>query len=247
MDLLTAADSIVMAKYALFNFARQRNLFVTFMPKPMYQQAGNGMHLHLFLTKNGKNAFYQRGEYGNLNQLGRWFIGGMLKHGPALSAFTNPSTNSYKRLVPGFEAPVALTYGTGNRASAVRIPNYVNNPEETRFEYRPPDSTANPYLCLSAMLLAGIDGVVRKIDPVTEGFGPFDKTITDDSVPEQIHFLPRNLDEALDALAADHDFLKRGGLFTDDLLEQWVAVKKRETKSIATMPHPFEYKMYFNL
>ena len=247
MDLLTAADSIIMTKYALFNFARQRDLFVTFMPKPMYQQAGNGMHLHLFLSKNGKNAFYKKGEYGNLNQFGRWFIGGMLKHGPALSAFTNPSTNSYKRLVPGFEAPVALTYGTGNRASAVRIPKYVTNPEETRFEYRPPDSTANPYLCLTAMLLAGIDGVMQKIDPVKEGFGPFDKTITEESVREHVHFLPRNLDEALDALDADHDFLMRGGLFTDDLLDQWVDLKKLETKSIATMPHPFEYKMYFNL
>ena len=247
MDLLTAADTIVTVKYALFNFARQRNLFVTFMPKPMYQQAGNGMHLHLFLTRNGKNAFYKKGEYGNLNELGRYFIGGMLKHGPALSAFTNPSTKSYKRLVPGFEAPVALTYAMGNRASAVRIPKYVNNPEEVRFEYRPPDSTANPYLCLSAMLLAGIDGVVRKIDPVKEGFGPYDKDISDETLRDQIHFLPRNLDEALDALAGDHDFLMRGGLFSEGLLDQWVTVKKRETKSIATMPHPFEYKMYFNL
>jgi glutamine synthetase len=247
MDLLSAADSIVMVKYALFNFARQRDLFVTFMPKPMYQQSGNGMHLHFFLTRGGKNAFYQKGEYGNLNLLGRHFIGGMLKHGAALSAFTNPSTNSYKRLVPGFEAPVALTYGTGNRASAIRIPKYVTNPDETRFEYRPPDATANPYLCLTAMLLAGIDGVVRKIDPMKEGFGPFDRSLSEESADDRIQFLPRNLDEALDALAADHDFLMRGGLFTDELLQQWITVKKRETKSIATMPHPYEYKMYFNL
>ncbi len=246
-DLLTTADSIVTTKYALFNFARQRDLFITFMPKPMYHQAGNGLHLHLFLTKNGKNVFYKKGEYGNVNELGRSFIGGLLKHGPALSAFTNPSTNSYKRLVPGFEAPVALTYGMGNRASAIRIPKYVTNPNETRFEYRPPDATANPYLCLSAILLAGIDGVLQKIDPAKEGFGPFDKNIHDDSAHEHIQFLPRNLEEALDALAVDQEFLKRGGVFSQELLTQWVRIKEQEIKSIGTMPHPFEYKMYFNL
>jgi glutamine synthetase len=247
MNLLTAADSIVTTKYALFNFARQRDLFITFMPKPMYQQAGNGMHLHLYLTKNGRNLFYAKGEYANLSELARYFIGGMLKHGPALSAFTNPSTNSYKRLVPGFEAPVALTYGRGNRASAIRIPKYISNPDETRFEYRPPDSTANPYLCLSAMLLAGIDGVVNAIDPVKEGYGPHDTTIDDDSAEGHVQFLPRNLDEALDALARDHEFLQRDNLFSPDLIDQWVRIKKQEIKSIGTMPHPFEYKMYFNL
>ncbi|MGE5364480.1 MAG: type I glutamate--ammonia ligase [Bacteroidota bacterium] len=246
-DLLSTADNIVTSKYALFNYARQKDLFVTFMPKPMYQQAGNGMHLHLYLTKDGKNAFYQKGEYGNINELGRFFIGGMLKHGPALSAFTNPSTNSYKRLVPGFEAPVALTYGQGNRASAIRIPKYVINPEETRFEYRPPDATANPYLCLTAMLLAGIDGVVNKIDPVKEGFGPVDKNFMDEGYKEKIHFLPRNLSEALDALAVDNEFLKRGDIFSNELLQQWVKLKEEEIKSIGTMPHPFEYKMYFSL
>ncbi|MBI1936636.1 MAG: type I glutamate--ammonia ligase [Ignavibacteriales bacterium] len=246
-DLLTTADNIITAKYALFNFARQKNLFITFMPKPMYQQAGNGLHLHLFLTKNGKNAFYKKGAYGNMNQLGLYFIGGMLKHAPALSAFTNPSTNSYKRLVPGFEAPVALTYGQGNRASAIRIPKYVSNPEETRFEYRPPDATINPYLCLSAMLLAGIDGVVNKIDPVKEGYGPYDKNFLDDDGKDKIPMLPRTLAEALDALELDHDFLKRGNIFTDELLDQWVKVKTEEIQAIGTMPHPFEYKMYFSL
>ncbi len=246
-NLLDTSDHIVTAKYALFNLARLKDLFITFMPKPMYQQAGNGMHLHLFVTKNGKNAFYKKGEYGNINELGRYFIGGILKHGPALSAFTNPSTNSFKRLVPGFEAPVALTYGTGNRASAIRIPKYVTNPQEARFEYRPSDATANPYLCLVSILLAGIDGVVNKIDPVKEGYGPFDKNIIDDSAKESIHFLPRNLDEALDALAEDNDFLRRGNIFTDELLDQWVKLKHEEIKAIGTMPHPFEYKMYFNL
>lgn len=246
-DLLSTADNIITTKYVLFNFAQQKNLFITFMPKPMYQQSGNGLHLHLFLTKNGKNAFYKKGEYGNMNELGRYFIGGMLKHAPALSAFTNPSTNSYKRLVPGFEAPVALTYGMGNRASAIRIPKYVSNPQETRFEYRPPDATINPYLCLTAMLLAGIDGVVNKIDPLKEGFGPYDKNFLDELNSAKIQMLPRNLTEALDALEADHDFLKRGNIFDDQLLKQWVNLKNDEIHAIGTMPHPFEYKMYFTL
>jgi glutamine synthetase len=246
-DLLETADNIVSTKYALFNFALERNLFVTFMPKPMYMQAGNGMHLHMFLTKNGQNLFYQKGEYGNISEMGRYFIGGLLKHGPALAAFTNPSTNSFKRLVPGFEAPVALTYGTGNRASAIRIPSYVSDPNTTRFEYRPPDATANPYLCLVAMLLAGIDGYVNKIDPIKEGYGPFDKNILAEDMKDHIHFLPRNLNEALDALQADNEFLKRGGIFSDELLEQWIKLKNEEINAIGTMPHPFEYKMYFNL
>jgi glutamine synthetase len=246
-DLLTTADNIITVKYALFNLASQNNLFVTFMPKPMFHQAGSGMHLHVFLTKNGKNVFYKKGEYGNINELGRYFIGGLLKHGQALSAFTNPSTNSYKRLVPGFEAPVALTYSKGNRSSAIRIPAYVKNPEMTRIEYRPPDSTANPYLCLAAMLMAGIDGIVNKIDPVKESYGPHDGSILDYSLKDTINYLPRNLEESLDALALDNEFLKRGGVFTDEVIQRWEELKTQEINSINTMPHPFEYKMYFNL
>jgi glutamine synthetase len=246
-DLLNTADNIITTKYVLFNFAKQRGLYITFMPKPMYQQAGNGMHLHFYLVKDGKNLFYEKGQYGNLSKLALNFIGGMLKHGRALSAFTNPSTNSYKRLVPGFEAPVALTYGMGNRAGAIRIPKYVSNPDETRFEYRPPDATANPYLCLVAMLLAGIDGVINNIDPVKEGFGPYDKNFLEGDDIHKIHFLPRNLAEALDALEEDNEFLKIGNIFTDELLQQWIKTKNEEIYSIGTMPHPFEYKMYFNL
>lgn len=246
-DLLATGDNVITVKYALFNLARQNDLFITFMPKPMYHQAGSGMHLHLFLTKNGKNAFYKKGEYGNVNELGKYFIGGLLKHGQALSLFTNPSTNSYKRLVPGFEAPVALTYSKGNRSSAIRIPAYVSNPEMTRIEYRPPDATANPYLCLSAILLAGIDGITNKIDPVKESFGPYDKNITDYSMKDKIHYLPRNLEESIDALELDNEFLKRDNVISEEVLDQWVQIKKEEINSINTMPHPFEYKMYFNL
>ena len=162
--------------------------------------------------------------------LGRFFIGGLLKHGQALSAFTNPSTNSYKRLVPGFEAPVALTYSKGNRSSAIRIPAYVSNPEMTRIEYRPPDSTANPYMCLAAMLLAGIDGVVNKIDPVNENFGPFDKNINDYSLKNKIHFLPRNLEESLDALILDNEFLISDNIFTEEIINHWVGIKQTGNK-----------------
>ena len=246
-NLLATGDNIVTVKYALFNLARQNDLFITFMPKPMYHQAGSGMHLHLFLTKNGKNAFYKKGEYGSINEFGRFFIGGLLKHGQALSLFTNPSTNSYKRLVPGFEAPVALTYSKGNRSSAIRIPAYVTNPEMTRIEYRPPDATANPYFCLSAMLLAGIDGIVNKIDPVKESFGPYDKNITDYTMKDKINFLPRNLEESIDALELDNEFLKRDNVISEEVIEQWIQIKTQEINSINTMPHPFEYKMYFNL
>jgi glutamine synthetase len=245
--LLKTADNIITVKYALFNFARQNDLFVTFMPKPMFHQPGSGMHLHMFLTKNKKNMFHKNGEYGNFNELGRFFIGGILKHGRALSAFTNPSTNSFKRLVPGFEAPVALTYSKGNRSSAIRIPAYVTNPDMTRFEYRPPDSTANPYMCLAAILLAGIDGVVNKIDPVKEKFGPYEKNMDDYSFKNKIHFLPRNLEESLDFLEIDDNFLKRDGIFTDEIIKHWVGIKEKEISSINTMPHPFEYEMYFTL
>jgi len=241
--LLASADNIVKAKYILFNMARLKDLHITFMPKPMYRQAGNGLHLHTFLTKAGRNAFHDPDQYANFNDLGRFFIGGVLTHGRALAAFTNPSTNSYKRLVPGFEAPCALTFGRGDRTSAVRIPNYVSNPEQTRFEYRPPDATCNPYLCLSAILLAGIDGIQKRIDPTQAGFGPSEGM---DETTERFH-LPRILDEALDALDRDRDFLKAGDIFRDDLIDQWIRIKQDEIRAIATMPHPYEYQLYFTL
>ncbi len=243
-NLLTISDKIVLAKYLLFNLARQHNIFITFMPKPMFQQAGNGLHVHQYLKKNNKNIFYEKDRYGNLNDLALSFIGGLLIHAPALCAFTNPSTNSYKRLVPGFEAPVAITFGKANRSAAIRIPSYVHNPEEARFEYRPPDATANPYLLMSAMLMAGLDGIAKKIDPIKEGLGPVDTNVYSN---QNIKFLPKNLEESLEALNNDQEFLKKGNVFTDDLIKQWISTKQHDIKSIATMPHPYEYKLYFNL
>jgi glutamine synthetase len=241
--LLKSADNITLAKYILFSQAAEQGLEVTFMPKPMYQQAGSGLHVHQFLTKKGENIFYKQGEYANFNETGLYYIGGLLKHADALAAFTNPSTNSYKRLVPGFEAPVALTFSQANRSSCVRIPRYVYDPKETRLEYRPPDATANPYLMLAAMLMAGIDGIVNKIDPRAEGFGPIDGNIFE---KEGLSYLPRNLAEALEALEKDNEFLLRGGVFPEALIRQWIKTKREEVHAIATMPHPFEYKMYFH-
>lgn len=245
--LLKTADQAILTKYILFNLAQQQNLRVTFMPKPMFRQAGSGWHLHQYLTREGKNAFYQKGQYANMNETGLFYIGGLLKHAHALSAITNPSTNSYKRLVPGYEAPVAISFGQANRSSAIRIPSYISDPEKTRLEYRPPDATANPYLAISAMLMAGLDGIINRIDPSKEGYGPFDTNIFDESVKGRIQFLPRSLDQALEDLEKDHDFLLRGGVFSEELLQQWIRIKNQEIREIATMPNPFEYKLYFDL
>jgi glutamine synthetase len=245
--LLKTCDQSVLTKYVLFNLAEEYGIRVTFMPKPIYDQAGSGWHLHMFLKKAEKNAFYKKGDYGNMNELGHYFIGGVLKHSKALSALTNPSTNSYKRLVPGFEAPVAVTFAQSNRSSAIRIPTYIYDPEKTNFEYRPPDATCNPYLAISAILMAGIDGVINKIDPRKEEFGPYDCNIfEDEKVKAKITYLPRDLEEALDALETDHDFLLRGGVFPKQLIDQWIKIKRQDVRDIATRPHPYEYLRYFN-
>ncbi len=241
--LLQTADAITLAKYILFSQADEQGLEVTFMPKPMYQQAGSGLHVHQFLTSGGENIFFKEGEYANFSETGLYYIGGLLKHAAALAAFTNPSTNSFKRLVPGFEAPVARTFSQANRSSCIRIPRYVYDKKETRLEYRPPDATANPYLMLAAMLMAGIDGIVNKIDPRKEGFGPFDGNAFDE---KSLQFLPRNLAEALDNLERDNGWLQRDGVFPESLISQWIKNKREEVHAIATMPHPFEYKMYFH-
>jgi glutamine synthetase len=242
--LLPTADKILLSKYILHNLAKQKNLFLTFMPKPLYGQAGSGMHFHHFLEKNKKNAFYKKGPYANLNQLAMHYIGGVLRHAPALCAFTNPTTNSYKRLVPGVEAPTAINFGQGNRASCVRIPRYVKDPLLTRFEYRPPDATSNPYLALTAILMAGLDGVINKIDPVKEGFGPYE---ADDYDPRiQMNYLPFSLDTALSALQVDHEFLLRDNIFSKSLIEHWITTKRKEFNEISNWPSPIEYSLYFD-
>ncbi|MCR4427760.1 MAG: glutamine synthetase beta-grasp domain-containing protein [Caldiserica bacterium] len=245
-SLLKTCDDAILIRYALKNLARDFGLFLTFMPKPIQGVPGNGWHLHCFLKVKEENIFYsETSPYSNFSKIGLYFMGGVLKHSRSLCAFSNPSTNSYKRLVPGFEAPTSITFGKGNRNSACRIPGYVADPQETRFEYRPPDSTCNPYLCLSSILLAGLDGIEEEIDPQSEGLGPFDGDSPPGFQEGKIKFLPRSLDEALDSLEEDYEFLTRDGVFPELLLERWIKMKREEAKEILFSVHPSELEKYF--
>ncbi|HOX25354.1 MAG TPA: type I glutamate--ammonia ligase [Candidatus Krumholzibacteria bacterium] len=244
-DILTTGDNAVLTKYILHNAARRAGLRVTFMPKPLYENAGNGFHLHQFLTKNGRNVFDDPKGYASLSQTALYYIGGILAHTDALCAITNPSTNSYKRLVPGFEAPTVRTFGRSNRGAAIRIPSYVSDPDLRRVEYRPPDFTCNPYLCTAAILMAGLDGIVHQIDPVAHGWQPADAPSQESR--KDVEFLPRSLDDALDALAGDHQFLLYGDVFPEALIRRWLEVKRDEIGKINQRPHPYEFTMYFDL
>lgn len=243
-NLSATADHAVMTKYIIFNLAQQRGLRVTFMPKPLYDNAGSGWHLHQYLVKDGRNIFNDADGYAGLSPLALRYVGGILRHAPALCAFTNPSTNSYKRLVPGFEAPTVRTFGRSNRGAAIRIPSYVSDPEFRRIEYRPPDFTCNPYLCLAAILMAGIDGILEGIDPTAEGYPPEDAPSPD--AQDTAAFLPRSLDDALDALERDHAFLLRHDVFPESVIRRWLEIKRLEIMAINRRPHPYEFTMYFD-
>jgi glutamine synthetase len=242
--LLTHADHMMMFKYIIKNTAKAHGKTATFMPKPIFGDNGSGMHVHQSLWKNGKPLFYGNG-YANLSDMALHYIGGLLKHAPALCAITNPTTNSYKRLVPGFEAPVNLAYSQRNRSASVRIPMYSSSPKSKRIEFRCPDASGNPYLQFSAMLLAGLDGIMNKIDPGD----PLDKDIYDMEPDELKHVpsTPGSLDEALKALERDHDFLLRGDVFTEDVIETWIDYKMtREAKPMSLRPHPYEFGLYYD-
>ncbi len=243
--LVTAADGLLLFKYIIKNTARQHNKTVTYMPKPIFGDNGSGMHVHQSLWKNGKPLFFGNG-YANLSELALYYIGGLLKHAPALCALTNPTTNSYKRLVPGFEAPVNLAYSQRNRSASVRIPAYSQSPKTKRVEFRTPDGACNPYLAFSAMLMAGLDGILNKINPGD----PLDKDIYDLS-PEELKNVPSapgSLEEALKALERDHDFLLKGDVFTEDVVGAWIEYKMtREVKPMALRPHPFEFHLYYDI
>ncbi|MGB7605095.1 MAG: type I glutamate--ammonia ligase [Lutisporaceae bacterium] len=244
------ADKTFLLKYVVKNMSVQNGKSATFMPKPIFGEAGSGMHVHMQLFKEGKPLFYDEKGYSGLSQTALYFIGGLLKHSPALLAFTNPSTNSYKRLVPGYEAPVSICYATSNRSAVIRIPGYANRPENKRFEFRPSDATCNPYFAYSAMLMAGLDGIINKIDPVAEGFGPYDVNIfeLDDETKKKIKALPKSLEEALEALNQDYDFLLKGGVFTKELINTWIKTKyEKDHKKISIMPHPEEFALYYDL
>ncbi len=248
--LLKAGDVTMMVKYIIRMVANKNNKTVTFMPKPPYNEAGSGMHIHVQLWKDKKNIFYDENGYAGLSKLALNFIGGILYHGPTLLAFTNPSTISYKRLVPGFEAPVKAIFGLANRSAAIRIPKYANTPETKRFEFRPSDATCNIYLAISALLMAGIDGMNKKIDPTKQGFGPYDINIFKSPKSEQdkIKSLPTSLKEALDALAANHEFLLAGDIFSEQLIESWIDHKfNKEFNEVRSRPHPYEMSLYYDV
>jgi glutamine synthetase len=232
-------------KYIVRNTCYSYGKAATFMPKPLFGDNGSGMHCHQSLWKGGKPLFAGE-EYAGLSKLALYYVGGLLKHAPALAAFVAPTTNSYKRLVPGFEAPVNLAYSSRNRSAAVRIPMYSSSPKAKRIEFRPPDPSCNPYLAFAALLMAGLDGIQNKIDPGK----PLDKDIYDLPVEElkNVPSLPGSLDESLKALEQDHDFLLKGDVFTSDLISRWIDYKrKKEIDTIRQRPHPMEFAMYFDI
>jgi glutamine synthetase len=243
--LLKSADNMMMYKYVIRNVANQYGKTVTFMPKPLFADNGSGMHTHQSLWKGGEPLF--AGDcYAGLSQLGLWYIGGLLKHARALSAIIAPTTNSYKRLVPGYEAPVNLAYSRRNRSAAVRIPMYSSSPKAKRVEFRPPDPACNPYLAFASMMMAGLDGVLNKVSPGE----PLDKDIYDLS-PEELRgvpSMPASLDEALTCLEEDHSFLLKGDVFTEELIEAFIDYKrKNEADAVRLRPHPYEFALYYDI
>jgi len=242
--LVKTADRMMLYKYIIKNIARKHGKTVTFMPKPLFGDNGSGMHTHVSLWKKGKPLFAGTG-YAGLSPMALYFVGGVLKHAKALCAICSPTTNSYKRLVPGYEAPVNLAYSARNRSAAIRIPTFSESPKAKRVEYRPPDPSANPYLCYAALLMAGLDGVLNKIDPGE----PMDRNLYE-LPPEELAKVPQvpaSLGEALNYLEQDHDFLLKGDVFTRDFLETWVSHKRKEHDALRLRPHPYEYFLYYDV
>jgi len=243
--LLKAADQLLMFKYIVKNTAKKNGKTVTYMPKPIFNDNGSGMHVHSSLWKKNKPLFAGSG-YAGLSETALYYIGGILKHAASLLAFTNPITNSYKRLVPGFEAPVNLAYSQSNRSAALRIPMFSSNPKAKRVEFRCPDPAANPYLAFSAIMLAGLDGIMNRIDPGD----PLDKNIYDMD-PEELKDVPStpgSLSEALKALADDHEYLLKGDVFTEDVINTWINYKiDKEINPMALRPHPYEFSLYYDV
>ena len=242
--LVRAADAMMVYKYVLKNVAKKHGKTVTLMPKPLFGDNGSGMHTHQSLWKKGKPLFAGN-EYAGLSQMALYYIGGLLKHAPALCAICSPTTNSYKRLVPGYEAPVNRAYSSRNRSAAIRIPTYSENPKTKRIEYRPPDPSANPYLAFAAMLMAGLDGIQNKIDPGE----PMDKNLYD-LPPEEMAKVPQvpgSLEAAIASLEKDHEFLLKGDVFSMDFLDMWIATKRKEHDALRLRPHPYEFYLYYDV
>ncbi|KLO63042.1 MULTISPECIES: type I glutamate--ammonia ligase [Dermacoccus] len=245
-ELLQSGDDVMKFKYVIKNTAFANGKSATFMPKPLFGDNGSGMHTHQSLWKDGEPLFYDERGYGGLSDIARWYIGGLLKHAPSLLAFTNPSMNSYHRLVPGYEAPVNLVYSARNRSACVRIPITGTSPKAKRVEFRVPDPSANPYLCFAAQLMAGLDGIKNRIEPPE----PVDKDLYE-LPPEEhdaIEQVPASLPAVLDALEADHEYLLEGDVFTEDLIQTWIEYKRlNEVDPIRFRPHPHEFEMYYDI
>jgi len=244
-SLVRSADHMMLYKYIVKNVANQYGKTVTFMPKPIFQDNGSGMHTHQSLWKGGNPLFAGDG-YAGLSEIALWYIGGLIKHGPALSALIAPTTNSYKRLVPGFEAPVNLAYSRRNRSAACRIPMYSASPKAKRVEFRPPDPSCNPYMAFAAMMMAGLDGIENKLDPGQ----PLDKDIYDLGAEElaKVPSMPGSLESALDALENDHQFLLKGDAFTEELIATYVDYKRsKEVDAVRLRPHPHEFMLYYDI
>jgi len=240
-NALRMADALETAKYIIKRVVANEGFVATFMPKPIYNEPGNGLHFHIYLEKDGEFIFYGNEKGLGLSKTALHFIGGILKHARALSAFVNPSTNSYKRLYSGFEAPVAITYALANRTAAIRIPGYAKG-KDIDIEYRSPDATMNTYLGISAMIMAGLDGILNEIDPGE----PFEGKVDKEAVKSgKVKLLPSSLKEALEDLKEDHEFLLREGVFPEELLEKWISLKEKEFERISLIPHPQEIAEYF--
>jgi len=248
-SLTEMADKTLITKYIIKNTAARAGKTATFMPKPILGEAGSGMHVHIWLWKDGQPLFYGKNGYSSLSDTALFFIGGLLRHASSLCAITNPSTNSFKRLVPGFEAPVTIGYATANRSSIIRIPAYAKTPAQKRFELRNPDATCNPYYAYAAILMAGLDGILNRIDPHANGWGPYDFNLFNLSPEDKkrIQALPKSLGEALDALEADHDYLTAGGVFPQELIDSWLRLKRAEVEEISRIPTPAEFQRYYAL
>jgi glutamine synthetase len=242
--LVKTADTMMLYKYIIKNVARKHGKTVTFMPKPLFGDNGSGMHTHLSLWKKGKPLFAGN-EYAGLSSMALYAIGGVLKHAKALCALCNPTTNSYKRLVPGYEAPVNLAYSARNRSAAIRIPTFSESPKAKRIEYRPPDPSANPYLAYTALMMAAVDGILNKLDPGE----PMDKNLYELAPAElaKVPQVPGSLPEALDHLERDHEFLLKGDVFSRDFLEMWISTKRKEADGIRLRPHPYEFFLYYDV
>lgn len=248
-EMTRLADATMAAKYVIRNTAAADGMTATLMPKPIFGEAGNGMHVHMLLRKDGQPVFYDADNYAQLSRTAMYFIGGLLTHVRSLCALTNPSTNSYKRLIPGFEAPVTIGYAMANRSAVIRIPAYVKSPDKKRFELRNPDATCNPYYAYAAILMAGLDGIRNKIDPAEHNWGPFDFNLFDLSEEERasLGHLPASLDEALDALEQDHEYLTAGGVFPESLIKNWIKTIRADSSEISRIPHPAEFVRYYDL